>query len=94
MIDADSSLTAYFAYMESIIRYGIIFLGNSVNIQKILIIKKKCIRNIFNLKKNESCKTTFKKQHILTPPCLYIMEAVMFVTLNQGPFENYINKHE
>lgn len=41
---------------------------------------------MFNLKFTDSCKPFFSKHKILTLPCLYIMEAVVFVKNNPQLF--------
>lgn len=66
------ALTAYHAYIHSKIKYGIIFWGNSVEIQRILVLQKRCLRNIFNMKQSESCKRVFIDNKILTIISLYI----------------------
>jgi hypothetical protein len=79
-----TALLAYYGYVESILRYGIVLWGNSVqnSIQRIFIAQKKCIRAMCNIKQIESCKPHFKTLGILTLTSLYIFEVSVFVKLN------------
>lgn len=83
----EAALTAYHGYIDSRIRYGLIFWGNSRDIKRVFILQKRCIRNIFSMSLMESCKPVFVCNQILTVTCLYIMECVMFVFRNKDLFE-------
>src|SRR5437588_10155951 len=65
-VNLDASICAYYAYVNSNLKYGIIFWGNSVDVGRIFVLQKSCVRSIFNLKKADSCKTVFKNNQILT----------------------------
>jgi hypothetical protein len=55
----------YFAYVHSIMSYGIIFCGNLPYSEKIFKIQKKVIIIIANLRVRDSCRELFKKMEIL-----------------------------
>lgn len=80
-------LTAYHACVSSILRYGIIFWGNSVDKEFVFKAQKNCIRSICNIRPWDSCKIYFKNLKILTLPCLYILECSIFVKCNIHLFE-------
>ena len=86
-------ITAYHAYVTSILRYGIIFWGNSVRKESVFICQKGCIRAICGLRKIDSCRPYFKKFRILTLTCLYIYEIVLFVKLNLNLYEILDSNH-
>jgi hypothetical protein len=50
-----------FAYIHSVLTYGIIFWGNSSYTIKVFKIQKKVIRIIMGLKKYDSCRNSLKK---------------------------------
>lgn len=81
----------YHATIESKLRFGIIFYGTS-NIESLFILQKKAIRIMSNLKYNESCRTFFKKNGILTIYALYIQECLLFMKRNNQLFQKYENK--
>jgi hypothetical protein len=73
------ALSAYYAYAQSRLSYGIILWGNCSNIQAVFALQKKCIRIITNIKQTDSCKPHFRDLKIMTVPCLYILEACKFI---------------
>lgn len=87
-VGVDAALSAYYAFIYSRIKYGIIFWGNSSDIGRILLLQKKCIRSIFRMKPTESCKNYFIEQKILTITSIYVVECIMFVYDNWQFFKN------
>lgn len=85
-------LIAYRAHVESILRYGLIFWGNSTNRNDALVAQKRCVRSVCRLKPTDSCKPHFKMLHILTLPSLYILEVSIFVKSNLDLFNKFISK--
>lgn len=82
----DTALTAYFAYVESVLRYGLLVWGNSTDVNKAFVAQKKCIRSIVGVAPDVSCKQLFKALYILPLPCLYILEVATFVMQNKKMF--------
>ncbi|KAL0868710.1 hypothetical protein ABMA27_008153 [Loxostege sticticalis] len=78
-ISIEAALTAYHGYVSSVLSYGILLWGNSVEVERALLVQKRCIRALSNIWYLDSCKPYFKKYNILPLPCLYIREACMFV---------------
>jgi hypothetical protein len=56
----------YYAYIHSILSYGIIFWGRSSNVNKLFILEKKIVRIITNTGVRESCREAFKHMEIMT----------------------------
>lgn len=81
-----AAITAYYAYVESVLRYGVLVWGNSTDANKAFIAQKKCIRAIMMMTPDMSCMPLFKSLKILPLPCLYILEASSFVFQNQSLF--------
>jgi hypothetical protein len=79
---SESALMAYHGYVSSVLRYGIILWGNSVDAIRVFKIQKKCIRSICGAEYLDTCKPLFKKLKILPLPCLYVFEMGMFVKKN------------
>lgn len=73
---------AYFSFFESILRYGLLIWGNSVGLEKILVLQKKVVRIITNAKHLEHCRPLFVQSNILTVVNLYIFDVLMFVKNN------------
>jgi len=58
--------TIYYTYIHSILSYGIIFWGRSLNVKKLFILRKKIVRIITNIRVRESCREAFKNMEIMT----------------------------
>ena len=69
----------YFAYVHSIMSYGLILWGNQPHSEKIFKIQKKVIRIITNSRARDSCRELFKKLEILPLYSLYILSLSVFV---------------
>jgi hypothetical protein len=82
-------LTAYQAYVTSTLRYGIIFWANSVDREIAFKAQKRCIRSLCGIQQLDSCKPHFQKLRILTLPCLYVFEVVIFVKGNLPLFQSF-----
>ena len=81
MISLSSLRMIYFAYIHSVMTYGIIFWGNSSYMTKLFMIQKKVIRIMMGLKKRDSCRDSFKEMKIL-PLCSQYIYSLMQHTIN------------
>lgn len=79
-------LTAYHGYVAPLLKYGIMFWGNSTNKEYAFRAQKKCIRSICKLDQTDSCRPFFIQLKILTVPCTYIFETAIFVKRNLDQF--------
>lgn len=82
----NAAVTAYYGYVESVLRYGLLVWGNSTDINKVFDAQKKCIRAIFRVPPYEPCRPLFRALRILPLPCLYIFEVSKFVKMNPRLF--------
>jgi len=76
----------YFAYVHSVISYGITFWGNSLHSEEIFKVQKRIIRIIMNLSKNASCWQPFRELNILPVPSQYVLSLFLFITINKDQF--------
>jgi hypothetical protein len=76
----------YFAYFHSIINYGIIFGGNSIECKKVFLAQKKIIRIMTGSKPRTSRKPLFQSLGIMTVPSQYSLSLINFVLQNQERF--------
>jgi hypothetical protein len=83
----------YFTHFHSIMKYRIIFWGNSHNSREIFTLHKKIIRIMASVKPTNSCKSLFKRLEILTLPCKYIFSLINFIVSNQGYFQTDLALH-
>lgn len=89
IVNIQTVLTAYYGYVASTLRYGIMFWGNCSCKEMIRVFRaqKRCMRSMFRLKSDESCKPYFIKYKILSVPSLYIVECAVFVRSNLDKFK-------
>jgi IS1 family transposase len=83
----------YFAYFHSIIKYGIIFCGNSSNSGKIFTLQKKITRIMVSVRPRTPCRSLFKKLDILPVPCQYIFSLMIFIVNDQEIFRTNSSIH-
>jgi hypothetical protein len=87
--------TIYYAYIHSILSFGIIFSGRSSNANKLFILQKKIVRIITNSGVRESCREAFKNMQIMTYS-QYIFSQILFTVNNKHLFtpSNEIHKYK
>lgn len=87
-------LSYYYAGMYSRIRYGILFWGCSHHIPRIFRFQKKAVRTIAGVSKYTTCRNIFKELNLLTVPCIYILEVLLFVKQNVDKFVTNNKYHD
>ena len=85
--------STYFAYIHSIVSYGIIFWGISSYSEETFKLEERLIRLIMNLNKNASCRKPFGELNILQVPSLYILSLLLFTTRNKEQFLTHSQIH-
>lgn len=93
-VSEEAAVIAYHAHVHSRIRYGIVFWAAVAEAERILILQKRCLRNIYNMSRLDSCRDAFRENNILTVTGTYILEAVMFVKENPSLFRGCIRDHD
>jgi hypothetical protein len=77
----------YYAYLHYLMKYGIIFWGNSTDSKKVFTLQKKTVRIMVGVKPQNSCRGLFKILQILLLPCEYISSLLIFIINNQEHFQ-------
>jgi hypothetical protein len=72
----------YFAYIHSVMTYGIILWGNSSYTIQIFSIQKKIIKIMLGLKKRDSCRDWFKEMKIIPLCSQYIYSLMLYIINN------------
>jgi len=78
--------TIYFVYFHTIMEYGIIFWGVSVESKRIFHQQKRIIRIMTGSTSRISCRTLFQKLEILTQTSKYILSSMRFLSSNLDIF--------
>lgn len=87
-------MKAYFALFHSHLLYGALFWGNSVGAKEVFLCQKRALRTMFNLNIFDSCKPFFKEFGILTVPCIFILQSLIYVKENLHLFNLRGSIHE
>jgi len=93
MMSQEPLRMVYFAYIHSIMSYGIIFGGKQPHSEKIFKIQKRGIRIIINSRARDSCRELFKKLEILPLYSQYIFSLSIFVIKNKHLFSTNYQIH-
>lgn len=93
IVNKEAILTAYHGLVAPLLRYGIIFWGNSVDKELIFKAQKKCIRAMCQINSTISCQPYFKNLKILTLPSLYIYESSIFVKSNLSYYKTAVKSY-
>ena len=84
--------TMYFGSFLARLRYGIIFWG-ATNTNAIFKFQKYAVRILAGMRARDSCRGVFKSHGLMTLPCVYFHECVMFVRKNPSVFNSYKLNH-
>jgi hypothetical protein len=83
-VSPEAALTVYHGYVSSVLLYGLILWGNSVDIDSVFKIQKKCVRVICNAWFDDSCVPLFKKLHIslyLRVVCVFVKKHKYYISI-------------
>jgi len=86
IMSSETLRMVYFAYIHSVISYGIILRGKQPYSDKIFKIQKRVIRIIASSRMRDSCRELFKKLEILPLYSQYIYSISIFVIKNKHLF--------
>jgi hypothetical protein len=75
VLNIDALKLVYFAYYQCTVKYGIVFWGNSHNLNKVFLLPERMVRIMLGLGYRSLCRIWFKKYDVLTVPCLYILHC-------------------
>jgi hypothetical protein len=84
----------YFANFHSHLRYGVLFWGGDSQSAEVFKLQKKVVRLICNVKRKTSCRELFRTLNILPVPCVYIMEMVYYIKVNNKGLKQNLPIHD
>ncbi|XP_044761655.1 uncharacterized protein LOC123318934 [Coccinella septempunctata] len=91
-VDIKTIKNVYHAGFESVLRYGVIFWGQSTDVERVFRIQKGVLRTILGLNRICSCRGHFRSNNIMTLCGLYIYELLIFMFKNSDLFEDLKTK--
>lgn len=87
----DVTRAAYFGQVYPLLLYGIIFWGNSVNVESTFLLQKRCLRIIHRMYSDETLRNIFRDKGYLTLTNIFILESVIFIKRNPNYFISKIS---
>jgi hypothetical protein len=93
-VDQNVLLTVYYGCIYPHLTYGVAVWGlESSQTHRLFRSQKKAVRAIFGMRFGKSCRTVFRHNNILTFPCIYILESLMFFKRNPTLFQLQQSSH-
>lgn len=94
-IPCEALRSAYFASFESVLRYGLLYWGNSSSLEDVFRVQKRVIRIMDGKPPLYPCHGIFKRQKIMSLPSLFIYEVLIYFQKNIFTWEmlNPIHDH-
>ena len=90
IISIKNLLAVYYAYVFSILSFGIMFWGcDEKCIYSMFIIQKRTLRILNNFSPETSCRSHFRKLNLLTVPSIFIYSCCVF----KKQYPNLYNSH-
>lgn len=86
-------LVAYHALIHSKLTYAILVWGHSTHSASVFFVQRKAVRIIADLAYSDDCKEAFKKLNILTVPCAYILQCLLYIKEHAGNYTTFENIH-
>jgi hypothetical protein len=86
-------VTAYHTLVRSNITYAILVWGHSTHLRKVFNQRRRCIRVLGGLGYRDDCKDIFKTFKILTVPCIYILQCVLYMYKNKDNYCTLNHSH-
>lgn len=86
-------LTAYYGSFHANMSYGILNWGHSAHATRIFGLQRRCIRILSQLKYRDDCKDQFIKLNILTLPCVYILECLLYLKQHEHQYVTHSQLH-
>lgn len=85
-VSINTVLLAYHSYFMSTAMYAILNWGHSSHMATIFKLQRRCVRIMTGLKYRDCCQAKFRDLQILTLPCAYILQCLVFVKSNIGSY--------
>ena len=92
-LSIDMVLRSYYAFFHSKLSYGIMLWGNHTAAKRVLIMQKKAIRVIYNLKYREHCKPYFRLSGVMTVPAVYLFYSLVHIHDTRDCYRTHADVH-
>lgn len=87
-------MSAYHGLFGANMHYAILVWGHSPQALRIFGLQRKCVRIILGMRFREECHGAFKKLKILTFPCIYILQCLVYIRENSHLYRSHADIHQ
>lgn len=87
-------ITAYHGLIHSSLSYAILVWGHSNHCVRVFALQRRAIRIVYGLKYRDDCRDAFKKLSILTFPCTYILQCLLYIKQNPVKYSPQSDVHK
>lgn len=93
-VSQSTIMSAYHSLFHSVMSYGIMAWGGGAQAGRIFGLQRKAIRILAGLHYMEDCRYSFINLKILTFPCNYILENLVYIKNNDNRYKTHKDFHE
>lgn len=86
-------LMAYHGYFSSAMSYAVLNWGHSAHASVVFGLQRRCVRIVGGLGYRDCCRRCFVGLGILTFPCVYIYQCLLYIKSNMGNFMMHCDVH-
>lgn len=79
-------VSAYYGNVYPLLTYGVIYWGNSVDVQKVFTLQKRCLRTVYRMRADVSLRDVFRNKRFLTLTGIYILELCLLIKCQSAYF--------
>lgn len=93
-VSPDVLRTAYFAIFHTHVSYAILAWGHSAEVHRVFGMQRKAVRVMSGLGYMDDCRNVYVRLGLLTVPCLYVLECLLYVRQNEGQYWAHEDIHD
>lgn len=82
IVSKEVLLQVYYGYIHSHLTYGTLIWANNSHVNILFTAQKQAVRAIFKVSSDSHCKQLLIKSNIMSLPCIYIYQCLLFIKNN------------
>ena len=92
-VSQDILCTVYFSLCHSLLSYSVLVWGHAAERGRVFALQRRAIRIIAGLNYRDDCSDSFKNLKILTFPCIFILENLLYAKKNLAKYNSNNDFH-
>lgn len=85
---------SYFGIFHSKMTYAIVIWGHAAQSRRVFALQRRAVRIVAELGFRDCCRSAFRRLRILTLPCEYILENLLFLKRNGDQYRTHRSVHD